>query len=205
MESYKKGDDGIEQEHEQESEQDCPGAELYHRYLAGDDSAFEGFVELYEDELSRFINSIIGDYHETKHLTIETFAQLILNKKKFEGRSSIKTYLFAIGRNLSMRHLKKRGREQHVTYDEVMELLVHEGDSMHLHMEREENKQHLHDVMLDLKDEYRRVLLLIYFDGMSYSEAGEEMDKSEKQIKDLAYRAKLTLRKKLDKAGFVIT
>jgi len=189
---------------EREDIQDVKGRELYSRYLSGDDNAFEEFVELYEDELSRFINSIVKDYHETKHLTIETFAQLVLNKKKFEGKSSIKTYLFAIGKNLSNRYLKKRINEQHIPYDGVMEALLHNEEMAYQYLEREEDKQHLHEVMLDLKEDYRTILLLLHFEDMSYAQAAKEMNKSEKQINNLAYRAKATLKKKLEKAGFII-
>jgi len=182
--------------------QNKTGEDLYFRYLSGDDNAFEEFVKLYEDELSRLINSIINDYNESKHLTIETFAQLALNIKKFEGRSSIKTYLFAIGKNISAQHIKKRAREHHISFEEVIQTLVPDGELPYQYFEREENKRQLHDVMLSLKEEYRTVLLHLYFEDMSYKQAGYAMSKSEKQIKHLAYRAKLTLKKKLLETGF---
>jgi DNA-directed RNA polymerase specialized sigma24 family protein len=48
------------------------------------------------------------------------------------------------------------------------------------------------------------VLLLLYFEDMSYREAGKAMNKSEKQIKHLAFRAKKALKKKLESMNYVI-
>ena len=81
------------------------GEELYSCFLDGDNTAFEKLVALYENELSRFIYGIVRDYHETEHLTIDTFAQLALNRKPFEGKSTLKTYLFGIAKNLTMQHM----------------------------------------------------------------------------------------------------
>ena len=174
------------------------GEELYRRFIDGDGGAFDELVSLYENELSSFIFSIVRDYHEAKHLTIETFAQLAVSSGKFAGKSSLKTYLFAIGKNLTMRHMKKRGREQHIPLEDAIETLVCEGETPHDFIEREEKVRLVHEAMRDLKDEYRVVLLLLYFEDMSYIDAARVMNKSVKQISDLAYRAKATLKKKLE-------
>lgn len=180
-----------------------PGEELYRLFLNGDNNAFEEIVLLYENELSRFIYGILRDYHEAEHITIETFAQLVTNKKKFDGKSSIKTYLFAIGKNLSARLLKERGREKHLAFEEVAEILIDEEKTPYNILEREENKKYLHETMRELKEEYHAVLILLYFEDMSYMQAGQAMNKNEKQIKALAHRAKAALKKKMENKGFI--
>jgi len=184
------------------TEQNISGEELYRRFLDGDNGAFEEFVSLYKDELSCFIYGIIHDYHETEHLMIESFANLVLNNKKFDGKSSIKTYLFAIGKNLSMQLLKKRGREQHLSFEEAVEMPVDGGETLYSILERDENRQYLYKAMQELKEEYHAVLVLLYFEDMSYIQAGRAMNKSEKQIKNLAYRAKEALKMKLENKGY---
>jgi len=178
------------------------GEELYRRFLAGDDGAFESFVEMYEDELSRYLYKVVRDYHEAKHLTIETFSQLVLNKTKFDGKSSVKTYLFAIGKNLSLQLLKKRGREQHLSFEEAADIPVSEDETPYNILEKNENRRRLQDAMQELKKEYRTVLVFLYFEDMSYRQAGRAMGKTEKQIKNLAHRAKHALKKKLENRGY---
>ena len=183
-------------------EQAATGEELYRRFHMGDTDAFGCLVALYEDELFNFINGITNDYYEAKQLTIEAFARLAVSAGQFAGKSSLKTYLFTIGKNLALRHVKKRSREQHISYEEIIEVLKSEDETPYEFMEREENQRLLHEAIRCLKDDHRVVLILLYFEDMSYIQAGQVMEKSERQIKALAYRAKAALKKKLESEGF---
>ena len=179
--------------------------DFYLRFCQGEEHAFNDLVALCKDELSRFIYRIVGDYHETESLMIDTFAQLALNKKKFDvtGKASLKTYLCAIAKNLAAQHIRKRGRDSHLPFEEIAEVNVDGGESLYVALEKRESKQYLVDAMRALKKEYHAVLLLLYFEGMSYRQAGEAMNKTEKQIKALAFRAKAALRQKLEASGYV--
>ena len=181
------------------------GEELYRRFLKGDGEAFDGLVALYEDELFRFINGIVSDYHEAKHLMIEAFARLALGGRKYSEKSTLKTYLFAIGKNLALRYVKMRGREQHISYDEVIETLIDDGETPYIFLEQKENKKLLWEAMNELKSEHRAVLILLYFEDMSYIQAGRAMKKTETQIRGLAHRAKKALKKELENNGNIQT
>ena len=177
------------------------GEELFRQYLAGDENAFETLVSMYDNELFHFINRIVNDYHEAKQLTIETFARLAAGGRMFAEKSSLKTYLFTIGKNLAARYVKLRKKVKHVSFEDCIELLYDENETPDEYMEREENKRILHEAMFNLKDEHRAILILLYFEDMSYKQAGRVMNKNENQIKQLAYRAKSSLRKKLVNNG----
>ena len=174
------------------------GEKLLLRFQSGDDDAFTEIVELYHKELANFINSIVNDRHETEHLTIETFARLAISRHSFAGKSSLKTYLFAIGKNLAFNHIKKRNQEQHISFDEVICILVCNGETPEVALLKEESRLRLHEAMQNLKEDHSTVLKLLYFEDMSYLQAGVVMNKSEKQIKHLAYRAKLALKKAIE-------
>ena len=181
----------------------CTGEGLFSRYLAGDNVAFEELVELYEDELSRFVYSICRDRNDTKQLVIETFGQLAVSGKKFSGESSLKTYLFTIGKNLAFKYMKMRGREKHISFEEVIEPLIDKNEDPYNYIVQDDIRRQLQDAMLELKEVHRVVLVLLYFEDMSYLEAGQAMNKTKKQIKSLTHRAKLALKKKLEDSGFV--
>jgi len=211
------GDKTLEHKHEKDIWDNVPdiksvnelpgitGEELFRRYLLGDDYAFEDLVALYEADLSRFVNSKINDYYETKYLTIEAFGQLAVSGKKFAGQSTLKTYLFTIARNLVSKHLKERNKiiNEHISFDEILYDVSDGSLTPDEYMEAEENKHQLHEAMKGLKQEYYRTLRLLYFEDMSYRDAGKILGKSEKQIKDLAYRAKASLKKKLKNQAVV--
>jgi RNA polymerase sigma-70 factor (ECF subfamily) len=174
------------------------GEELFQRYLSGDENAFEDLVALYSDDLSHFIDGKINDFYETKYLTIEAFGQLAVNGRKFSGQSSLKTYLFTIARNLVAKHLKDRSKNTHISYDEIVETVSLIQDAPDVYLEREETREKLLSAMELLIKDYNQVLTLLYFDDMSYLQAGKVMGKSEKQIKNLAHRAKDTLKRILE-------
>ena len=180
------------------------GEELYGRFLSGDESAFDGLVALYEDELFRFINNIVNDFHESKHLMIEAFARLAASGGKFSHKSTLKTYLFAIGKNLALRYIKMRKRETHISYEEVIETIIGEGEDPYDRFNREETARSLHEAMKTLKSDHRAVLILLYFEDMSYLQAGQAMKKSETQIRGLAHRVKTALKKILENKGLNI-
>ena len=52
-----------------------------------------------------------------------------------------------------------------------------------------------------LHKDYREALYLTYFEGLSYREAAEVMGKNVKQITNLVYRAKQSLRELLEREG----
>jgi len=66
--------------------------------------------------LAIFINNIVNDDQEVEQLTIETFARLAAGGRKFARKSSLKTYLYTIGKNLAVQHVKKRKKDQHLSY-----------------------------------------------------------------------------------------
>ena len=52
-----------------------------------------------------------------------------------------------------------------------------------------------------LKDEYRQILYLIYFEDMSIEDAARVMKKTRKQIYNLILRSKEALKKELTESG----
>jgi len=68
---------------------------------------------------------------------------------------------------------------------------------------KEEQKIELHRAMRRLKSEYAQVLYLMYFENFDTAQIAGIMKKSKRQVGDLLYRAKKTLKTELEKDGFV--
>lgn len=184
--------------------QSLTGEELYSRFKNGDSEAFEELVLLYRDDLYRFIHRTVRDHYEAEQLTIETFAQLALNKTPYDSsKASLKTYLFSISKKLMASHMKKREKNKHLSLEDIVETELISKESLSATLEKKEYNGHIHKVMRELKKEYHAVLLLLYFEDMSYKEAGMVMKKNERQIKNLAYRAKVALKKELENDRFI--
>jgi RNA polymerase sigma-70 factor (ECF subfamily) len=68
---------------------------------------------------------------------------------------------------------------------------------------KEEQKIILHRAMGRLKSEYRQVLYLSFFEDFDNGQIAAVMKKSKRQVENLMYRAKISLKSELDKEGFV--
>lgn len=65
----------------------------------------------------------------------------------------------------------------------------------------EERNRILHFFMDEMNPDYREVLYLIYFEDMSYAQAADVTGKTVKQITNMLYRGKESLRKLLEREG----
>ena len=68
---------------------------------------------------------------------------------------------------------------------------------------REEQKLALNRALTQLPDDYRQVLWLSFFEDFSNQEIAAVMRKNERQVRNLLYRAKQSLKSILEKEGFV--
>lgn len=64
-------------------------------------------------------------------------------------------------------------------------------------------KIELHKALKRIAPEYSQVLYLTYFEGFNNTETAKIMNKSNRQVENLLYRAKNFLRSELEKEGFV--
>ena len=176
------------------------GLESYRRYLDGDDSAFAEIVREYRDGLILYLNSIVKDLSFAEDLAEDAFVRLGIRKPRFSERSSFRTWLYAVGRNLALDALRKRKRRETVPLDDCAELA--DMESLETTWLREERKITVHRAMERLKTEYRQVLWLVYFEGFSDKEAAEIMKKSTHAIETTLYRARQALRTELEREGY---
>ena len=172
------------------------GASSYRRFLDGDEAGLNEIVEMYGDNLMYFINGIVKNIEMAEDLMEDTFMELLIHKHHFRGESSFKTYLFKIGRNKALNALKRN--RIYVEFDDDLEDLQKLEDTI---ITNEKNR-HVKSAMGKLKDDYATVIHLLYFEDMSYDEIGRVMKKTNKQIKNLAYRARNSLKEILEKEGF---
>ena len=176
------------------------GEMYYRRYLDGDPTAFDGILQLYRNPLTFFINRFVRDMDTAEDLAIDTFMYLIVHRHRYNFKTSLKTYLFMIGRSRALDYLRHQNRYTMVELSEAeRELPSVPGPEESLL--REAQKQELNRAMDKLPRDMQTVLHLVYFEELSYDEAAKIMRKNKKQVANLLYRAKAQLRTILGKEG----
>ena len=172
------------------------GASSYRRYLDGDESGLEKIAEMYGNNLMFFINGFVKNITLAEDIMEDTFMELIVHKHYFRGESSFKTYLFKIGRNKALNALKKN--KVLMTLDTDIEDTAKLEDMI----VRDDKNRRVRNAISKINETYATVIHLLYFEGMTYEEIGKVMKKNNKQIKNLAYRARNSLKEVLEKEGF---
>jgi RNA polymerase sigma-70 factor (ECF subfamily) len=174
------------------------GASSYRRFLDGDTSGFDELIEMYREPLIVFINSFLHNLAESEDVAEDAFMELIVHPKRYSFRSSFKTYLFAIARNKAVDRLR---RERKLSYTEMYEADDENAD-LDEHIMRRESRELLNNAMSKMFPEYAAVIRLVYFEDMSVGEAARVLGKSKKQVANLLYRAKNSLRRAMEEEGF---
>ncbi len=179
----------------------CDGAESYSRFLKGDKNAIGEIVEEYRAGLQFFLLSITGNEHTAEELTQSTFVYLFVKKPKYKPVASFRTWLYTIAKNKAYRYMKKNSR--YIPFPSDCNITISE-DLLKLEERyfNETEKLDVLDVMSKLKSEYREVLWLTYFEGISNKECAEIMGKKVHNIEVLNSRARQALKKLLQEEGY---
>ncbi|WP_028517302.1 RNA polymerase sigma factor [Ruminococcus flavefaciens] len=176
------------------------GASSYRRFLAGDDEGLYEIICEYRTGLILYLNSFVQNIHTAEELTEDTFAEIAIRCPKFSEKSTFKTWLYAVGRNITAKFLRKNTKLSIVPL-ELQEYIADE-ENLESKYIKGEQKRIVHKALHSLKSEYRQVLYLSYFEEFSNAEAALIMKKSKRQIEALLYNAKQALRSELERSGF---
>ncbi len=172
------------------------GESRYRRFLDGDENAFGEILDMYSENLIFFINRYVNNISVAQELSEDVFVEILLHKKRYNFKTSLKTYLFTIGRNKAVSYVRRCSRRPEYAYAYI----ENEADRKNIEDEfiKKEQERSLHKAIEKLNEDYKTVLHLVYFENMSNDEAAKVMKKSKKQIENLLYRAKQVLKKELE-------
>ena len=171
--------------------------ELYLKYLDGDVNALQQLVEAYSDGLIRFAYCFVASSSVAEDIMEDTFATIIVTKRRFSPKAKFKTYLYKIARNKCIDYL--RFHKKFVPLCDLENVLVFNDDEADV--EKREEKRVLYECLQRLPREYRDVLQLAYLEGFDTQEICTIMRKNTKQVYNLLARAKQRLKILLEKEG----
>lgn len=170
------------------------------RFLDGDKSAFDDILKEYRQSLTFFIYRYVKNYHEAEDIAIDVFVEFLAHPKKYNFKTSLKTYLFMIGRSRALDFLRRNKRYKRAELQELDRNPEDSGSLWEDFIKGERNRA-LNQAVVKLPEDMRIAVHLVYFEGLSYEEAGRVMKKSKKQIDNLLYRAKGKLKIALSEKG----
>ncbi len=178
------------------------GARNYQRYLSGQDVGFVELITEYQQPLFQFLCGYVRDEGVAEELTEEVFFRIAVKKPHFRGASDFRTWLFSIGRNLALDHLRRQKRHTEIPFTDAEPLLSLYDSTVDTYEQKERRRQ-LYDALAKLPAREREALHLTYFAGFSCAAVGEIVKKNRRGVENLLYRARKRLKAELEKGGFM--
>jgi RNA polymerase sigma-70 factor (ECF subfamily) len=173
--------------------------ELITAAAGGDPSAFHALVDRHADHLFRLASMLSKTATDAEDIVQETLIGAFAGLAKFNGRSSVKTWLSRILTRQAARawHKSKRSRAASQV-DELVE--TGSGDvglstaSATLSVDQ---KIDIGAMLQRLSEEHREVLVLREMQGLSYGEIAEALGIPQGTVESRLHRARAEMRRRL--------
>jgi RNA polymerase sigma-70 factor (ECF subfamily) len=180
---------------------------LVARCREGDPEAFARLVALHEHMVFNLALRLTGDPEEARDVSQDVFLQVYRMLPRFEGRSTLKTWIYRIVVNQChnrQRWWRRRRKDQSRPIEELTpaeEAQLGDGKaeatSPYEEVRRLEQRRVVQAALLELSFEHRAVLLLREVEGLSVEQVAESLGLAEGTVKSRLSRAREALRRQL--------
>ncbi len=157
----------------------------------------ESLMRQYGNDVLRTAYMYVKDVHTAEDIFQDVFIKVSQKLSSFEGNSSIKTWIIRITINTCKDYLKSAWNRRVVTMMEYQEdAIVSESD--YEEVEKQDRNQLIKNTVLSLPEKYRDVVLCVYFQDMTITEAASALGIAEGTAKSRLSRARLRLKEALE-------
>ena len=172
----------------------------------GDESAFKKLVDEWQDMVYNTALGIVQHADDADDITQEVFIQVYQSVSSFKGDSKFSTWLYRITLSKALDHEKKKKRKKRFGF--VQSLFgAHEEEQVHsvefdhpgVQLEKKERANELLQALRQIPEKQRIAFTLNKLEGQSYQEVAEIMNTTLYAVESLMGRAKLNLRKVLNR------
>lgn len=147
-------------------------SDLIARIAAGDETAMRALYESLAHSITIFIRGWLRDPSEASDIVHETMLVVWRDAAKFEGRSSLKSWIFGIAKNKALERNRAGARLE--THDDVIpEDVSDDGDDPHTALDALEDAKAVRECISTLSPAHQRAVHLCFFDDLSYAEIAE--------------------------------
>ncbi|NLM36749.1 MAG: sigma-70 family RNA polymerase sigma factor [Firmicutes bacterium] len=169
---------------------------LIRKAKARDEEAFRALVELHKAKVYHLLLGMLRDEDQAQELTQETFVKAWKGLPAFRGESTLWTWLYRIAYHTAVDYLRKKKRQEEIVVLEETGGELSKGpenDPLELVIKRDKEED-LHQALSRLSLRQRVVLILYYFQGLSYREIAAVTRRPLASIRADLHRGKERLR-----------
>ena len=177
--------------------------EIIQRINEGDLKLFEILIRRYDPFLYKIGRTYRYNHEDTEDLMQDAYINAYCNLKKFENRSTFKTWLTRIMLNVCYQKKHKLSFKNEIISDDIQNekssiLFHHSTNNEKIAMNKELGRV-LEDAIHEIPEDYRIVFTLRELNGLSVAETSEALNITEGNVKVRLNRAKGMLQKEIKK------
>lgn len=179
--------------------------ELAQGLLSGDPDAFEQFVEAYHAKLFNYTYLMCGHREDAEEVAQETLMKVFGSFEQLREPERLKSWVFRIAKNYCLMKRRKSAfaPKAEISIDEVRPLSGFDIADWSMLPDagvfNGELRAALDAAVRELPDLYRSVFLLRDVEELTTEETAQVLEVSEDVVKTRLHRARLALRKELDR------
>ena len=170
--------------------------------------AFDELFDAYEQKIFNLVYRLVGDYEDAADLTSETFVRALRGYDRFRGEAKLYTWLYRIAVNLCKNYFRQqqhRSRVHSFSLDAPLEgeegpadrEIEDVGQEPQRVVEARELEAQVQRGLLQLRPDFRALIVMRDMQGLSYKEIGDVLGCPEKAVKSRLFRARSKLRELL--------
>ncbi len=171
-------------------------AQLIRKAKLGQADAFGVLYELHAVAIYRYLNAHLNSHLDAEDITSEVFVRAWKSLPKYHERGiPFRAYLFRIAHNALVDFYRQARDNQTKVLDDINAISI-EPDPAEITMKKHK-LQELEEILGEIRDDYRRVLVLRFINQLSPSETAFVMKRSPGAVRVLQHRALEALRQVL--------
>jgi len=158
--------------------------ELLDSYANGEESAFREIVSRYKNSLYAFLRLFLNRHELVEDVFQETFLQLFTSRESFDRKRPLRPWLFTIAANKAKDALRKwqrtnaipigtMGDSEDLSFDDVLNTVTSDKTMPYEELQKSETAFRVRQIIADMPDNLREILILAYFNRFSYKQMAE--------------------------------
>ncbi len=153
-------------------------AELIAAFKDGVQTAFNEIVRRYQEKVYWLVRRIVQDHDDANDIAQEVFVKAYHGLRNFREEASLYTWLYRIGTNLSLNHLRRKKLRSFLSIDEMEDAIRATEGAPDMEVEHKERTALIERAIERLPAKQKLVFILRFYEEMPYNEIAKVLGKS---------------------------
>lgn len=176
-----------------ESDDQFTDEELVERIKSGDGESLDILIKAYLPKVYNRVHSLVPEA-DAEDVTQDIFLSLVDSIQSFRGKSAFNTWFHRITMNKVADYHRKTSRRKEQLTDKQPTTTVNPWGAT-------DDELIVKEILVDLPEKYKEVLLLKFSEGLSFTEIAEKLDLSYEAIRSRYRRAIEAFREEMDRSN----